>query len=87
LIAEHQTLVFYMGLVSLPVICENLIKHGMSGSMPLAVISKGTLPEQRVMVSTLAKAAEDVAEAKLAAPTIIIIGDVVRLHHALSWSK
>lgn len=87
LIAEHQTLVFYMGLVSLPVICENLVKHGMSGSMPLAVISKGTLPEQRVMVSTLAKAAEDVAEAKLAAPTIIIIGDVVRLHHALSWSK
>ena len=87
LIAEHQTLVFYMGLVSLPIICSSLIKHGMSGAMPLAVISKGTLPEQRVMISTLDSAAEDVAKAKLSAPTIIIIGDVVRLHDALSWSK
>lgn len=87
LVSDHQTLVFYMGLVSLPIICASLIQHGMSAAMPLAVISKGTLPEQQVMISTIGKAAEDVAVAKLSAPTIIIIGDVVRLHHALSWSK
>lgn len=87
LIAEHQTLVFYMGLVSLPVICAKLMKQGMSEAMPLAVISKGTLPEQRVLISSLGRAVEEVAEAQLSAPTIIIIGDVVRLHAALSWSK
>ena len=86
LIAEQQTLVFYMGLVSLPVICASLMQHGMRSTMPLAVISKGTLPDQRVLVSTLGQAAKDVEEARLSAPTIIIIGEVVRLHDALSWS-
>ena len=87
LIAEQQTLVFYMGLVGLPAISENLIKHGMKESMPLAVISKGTLPDQRVLISTLKEAPLEVSKANLSAPTIIIIGEVVRLHDQLQWSK
>jgi len=85
LVSPNQTLVFYMGLVALPVISEKLIAHGMLETMPVAVISKGTLPEQKVLISSLCNAAEDVASAGLKAPTIIIIGQVVSLHDKLNW--
>lgn len=87
LISEHETLVFYMGLVGLPSISSNLIKHGMNETTPLAVISKGTLPDQRVLISNLKDAPSDVRSAELSAPTIIIIGDVVKLHDQLRWTK
>lgn len=87
LVCEQQTLVFYMGLVALPEISKNLIHHGMKDSMPLAVISKGTLPEQKVLVTTLENAARDVEREGMSAPTIIIIGEVVRLREQLNWSS
>ncbi|MEY4589256.1 MAG: Siroheme synthase, partial [Pseudomonadota bacterium] len=48
LISNEQTLVFYMGLVSLPVICAELINHGKPAETPCALIEKGTRPEQKV---------------------------------------
>ena len=54
LVYQNQTLVLYMGLVGLEKICEKLIEHGQRPDMPVALISKGTTPEQKVLVGTLA---------------------------------
>lgn len=80
-----ETLVFYMGSASLPAICAQLQAHGRSGETPIALVERGTLRDQRVLVGTLATMADIVAGAELRAPTLIIIGDVVRLHNNLSW--
>lgn len=84
---DKQTLVFYMGLIGLPHICQKLIEHGKSASTPAALIERGTLPEQRVHVSTLEHLPQIVAEREIHAPTLLIIGDVVSLHKDLQWYK
>jgi uroporphyrin-III C-methyltransferase len=81
LAAATGTLVVFMGLGSLEELAAGLIEQGREPSTPAAVIASGTLPGQRVVVARLdriAKAAED-----LAAPALIVIGDVVSLGHVL----
>ncbi len=80
-----QTLVFYMGLVGLQAICEQLIAHGRNPLTPVALIEKGTTPQQRVVIATLATINERVIAEKVSAPTLTIIGDVVPLHDKLHW--
>lgn len=80
-----QTLVFYMGLVGLKEICESLIAHGRAASTPVALIEKGTTQEQRVLVADLASIADVVAANDVHAPTLFIVGEVVRLHDSLKW--
>ena len=84
-VQPHQTLVFYMGLVGLPIISQSLIAHGMSGTTPIALVSKGTTPEQQVLTGCLDSIVKQVEQAQLAAPTLIIIGDVVKLREKLKW--
>ena len=85
LVYQNQTLVLYMGLVGLEKICEKLIEHGQRRDMPVALISKGTTPEQKVLVGTLADIASKVEENHIQAPTLTIIGDVVSLREQLQW--
>jgi len=85
LVQDSQTLVFYMGLVSLPIICEELIRHGMSTEMPIALIQQGTTPHQQVYTGTLATLPGIIARNDVKAPTLIIVGDVVKLHDTLKW--
>ncbi len=80
-----QTLVFYMGLVGLQAICEQLIAHGRDPNTPVALIEKGTTPQQRVIIATLNTINERVKTEKVSAPTLTIIGDVVQLHDKLRW--
>lgn len=82
-----QTLVFYMGLVGLKEICESLIAHGRAATTPVALIEKGTTQEQRVLISDLSAIAEVVAANDVHAPTLFIVGDVVKLHQTLKWFK
>jgi uroporphyrin-III C-methyltransferase/precorrin-2 dehydrogenase/sirohydrochlorin ferrochelatase len=80
-----ETLVFYMGLAGLPIICEQLQTHGRAADTPIAMVERGTLIEQRVLIGTLNTMADIVAREKPRAPTLIIVGDVVSLHHKLAW--
>lgn len=80
-----QTLVFYMGLVGLQAICEQLIQHGRDPQTPVALIEKGTTPQQRVVIATLATINERVHAEQVTAPTLTIIGNVVTLHDKLKW--
>lgn len=83
--APSQTVVFYMGLVGLPVICEELIAHGRAASTPAALIQQGTTQTQRVFTGTLADLPALVAEHDVRAPTLVIVGEVVRLREKLAW--
>ncbi len=85
LIQPQQTIVIYMGLVGLPVICRELIGHGMAPDTPAALVEQGTTEDQRVFTATVATLAEKVAAAEVRAPTLIIIGGVVSLHDKLNW--
>ena len=85
LVKEQQTLVFYMGLAGLPHICDHLLKHGMSSTTPVAVIQQGTTQTQKVVVGNLDRIADMALEKEIEAPTIIIIGEVVKLQKSLSW--
>ena len=87
LVYEHQTLVLYMGLVGLEKICARLIEHGQRSDMPVALISKGTTPEQKVVIGTLADIASKVTEHQIQAPTLTIIGEVVKLREQLQWQS
>jgi uroporphyrin-III C-methyltransferase/precorrin-2 dehydrogenase/sirohydrochlorin ferrochelatase len=83
--APNQTLVIYMGLVGLEVICKQLIAHGSPPDLPIAIIQQGTTQQQRVLTGTLSDLPPRVAQAELRAPTLIIIGTVVSLREKLNW--
>ncbi len=85
LIQPRQTLVFYMGLVGLESICGKLVQHGMDSQTPIALVQKGTTLDQRVYTGTLESMPNDIKEEDIQPPTLIIVGDVVKLHDALSW--
>jgi len=80
-----QTVVVYMGLHDLPILCAELIAHGLAELTPAAIVQQGTTPNQRVVAGTLATLPELAEQAKLTAPTLIIIGGVVTLYEKLSW--
>ena len=85
LVSPAQTLVFYMGLIGLPIICSELIKHGRSADTPAALIQQGTTSNQRVFTGTLANLPQLVAEHEVHAPTLVIVGEVVMLRDKLAW--
>ena len=74
-----------MGLVGLPVICEQLIRHGRAADTPAALVQQGTTPSQRVFTGTLADLPQLVAQHEVHAPTLVIVGEVVRLREKLAW--
>jgi uroporphyrin-III C-methyltransferase / precorrin-2 dehydrogenase / sirohydrochlorin ferrochelatase len=82
-----QTIVFYMGLVGLRDICTSLIAHGRAATTPVALIERGTTQDQRVLIADLATIADVVASQEVHAPTLFIVGDVVKLHENLKWFK
>jgi uroporphyrin-III C-methyltransferase/precorrin-2 dehydrogenase/sirohydrochlorin ferrochelatase len=85
LVRPRQTVVVYMGLLGLPMLCAKLIEHGQDPDLPVAVVQQGTTATQRVVVGTLATLPELAARAQLHGPTLIIVGDVVRLRERLNW--
>lgn len=85
LTSPGQTLVFYMGLVGLPIICEQLVRHGRSADTPAALVQQGTTRNQRVFSGTLGNLPQLVAEHEVHAPTLVIVGEVVKLRDQLAW--
>ncbi|MES9898423.1 MAG: siroheme synthase CysG [Sedimenticola sp.] len=83
----QQTVVFYMGLLGLPVIIKELIAHGVAPDMPIALVQQGTTENQKVFTGTLENIEEIVVREKPKPPTLIIVGRVVELQEKLSWYK
>ena len=76
-----------MGLVTIDIICDQLQKHGLDKNTPCALIQQGTTPEQKEFVSTIEDMPALVKKEKPQAPTLLIVGDVVKLRDKLSWYK
>ena len=79
------TLVFLMGVGSLPKICQGLLEAGMEPSIPAAVVESGTLSSQRKVVSTLEKLPEKARDARIKSPAIIVVGKVCGLSDRFDW--
>jgi uroporphyrin-III C-methyltransferase/precorrin-2 dehydrogenase/sirohydrochlorin ferrochelatase len=82
-----QTVVIYMGLESVDIICSELQRHGVPAQMPVALIERGTTNAQRVFTATLETLPGVVARQEVHAPTLLIVGEVVRLREQLAWFK
>jgi uroporphyrinogen III methyltransferase/synthase len=80
---RQGTLVFLMGLARLAEIAAGLQAHGWATDTPVAVIQRGTTPEQRVALGTLADIAPKAADFK--SPSIIVVGQVVALSESIDW--
>ncbi len=85
LMDTNQTLVFYMGLLNLSAIFAELIKRGRDKDTPVALVEKGTRPDQRVLTGTLSSLPGLIENEDVHAPTLLIIGGVVSLHKQLNW--
>jgi uroporphyrin-III C-methyltransferase/precorrin-2 dehydrogenase/sirohydrochlorin ferrochelatase len=81
----RQTIVFYMGLLGIDILCRELVAHGLPAATPAALIQQGTTPEQRVFTGDLVTLPELVRRGSVKAPTLIIIGEVVKLRERLKW--
>jgi uroporphyrinogen III methyltransferase/synthase len=77
------TLVFYMGVRSLPRIAAKLVEGGRAAEEPVAIVERGTMPGQRTVLSTLASVAVDAEGVK--APAITLVGPVAGLREAIAW--
>ncbi|HSQ04524.1 MAG TPA: uroporphyrinogen-III C-methyltransferase [Burkholderiales bacterium] len=80
-----QTIVVYMGLLGLPVLSRELIAHGLPAATPAAIVQEGTSASQRVVTGTLESLPRLALTAGLHAPTLILVGEVVRLREELNW--
>ncbi|MGD9031661.1 MAG: uroporphyrinogen-III C-methyltransferase, partial [Desulfobacteraceae bacterium] len=79
------TLVFLMGVGNLPQIAKRLMAHGRSPDTPVALIQRGTVPEQKTVVGRLQDIAERAQSEGLKPPAIIVVGDIVNLREQLNW--
>ncbi|MBE8159087.1 MAG: uroporphyrinogen-III C-methyltransferase, partial [Betaproteobacteria bacterium] len=82
---EQQTIVFYMALKGASHLSEQLISHGMREDMPVALVEKGTTPQHKVYVTTLSQLGDLVEKTEIHAPTLMIVGEVVKLREKLNW--
>ena len=85
LAAFPGTLVFYMGVRQLPQITESLIAAGRPASEPVAIVERGTLPDQRTVTGTLQSIAEIARREQLRAPSITVVGPVAGFAGQLEW--
>jgi uroporphyrinogen III methyltransferase/synthase len=87
LAAFPGTLVFYMGVRQLPQIAESLIAGGRAASEPVAIVERGTLPDQRTVTGTLESIAEVARAEDVRAPSITVVGPVAALGEQLEWRE
>ncbi|MFT4938472.1 MAG: uroporphyrin-III C-methyltransferase/precorrin-2 dehydrogenase/sirohydrochlorin ferrochelatase [Paraglaciecola sp.] len=82
---QDQTIVFYMGLTGLPIICQKLVEHGMPSTTQIAMVQSATTSQQKVVTGTLEDIQRKAELANIQAPALIIVGSVVSLHKKLNW--
>jgi uroporphyrin-III C-methyltransferase len=80
----RQTVVIYMGVATLPIICEQLIRHGLAPATPAAVVERATRPDERTVDGTLETLPALTCVLGVKSPALIVIGAVTQLHAALA---
>ncbi len=82
---SDATLVFLMGVKNLENIVTQLMKHGKPADTPVALVRWGTTPQQQTVTGTLETIVENVRQARLKSPAVIVVGSVVSLRKELAW--
>ncbi len=82
-----DTLVFYMSAQTLAALCDRLYRAGMAADKPLAIIEQATTPVQQVKMAEIGHYLDGQKSAAYVSPTLVIIGDVVKLHPRFQWYK
>lgn len=85
LVQPGQTIAVYMGVGAVKVLCSELIAHGMNSSTPVAIIQQGTTETQRTFIGTLETLPQIVETEVIEPPSMLIIGEVVKLREKLAW--
>lgn len=80
-----DTLAIYMGVGNLPYICQQLLTNGRAATTPVALVHMGTYAEQQTVVGTLETIVDIVTEQKIKNPSMIIVGEVVKLREKIQW--
>lgn len=80
-----KTIVVYMGVANIALICDRLMHAGLSEETPAAAIANGTSSRQQRLITTLSRLAQDTRESGMKAPVLFVIGRVVRLAEVLDW--
>ena len=83
--AADETLVVYMGLKALESVVNRLLEAGRDSTTPIALIQNATLPTQVVLIGTLADIVSEADKQSWDGPTLILVGQVIKLHQKLSW--
>jgi uroporphyrinogen III methyltransferase/synthase len=83
--ADDRTLVLLSAVSSIDVVAKALVAAGRSETTPVAMTRVGTTTEQETVVSTLGQIAADARAARMTAPAVVVVGDVVDLRATLSW--
>ncbi len=87
LVQPRQTVVVYMGLAGLSELSRQLQAHGMAADKPAALVQQGTTENQKVWISTIEELPALAEREQPVAPTLVIIGEVTRLHNTLAWFR
>ena len=87
LVRTKGTLIFLMGLSTLPVIMRGLLDAGISPDTPAAVLERGTTAGQRRVLATVSALEEETGRARIKAPAIIVVGEVCRLAESFAWAE
>jgi uroporphyrin-III C-methyltransferase len=82
-----ETIVIMMGLSRIGIISKELVTGGLPARTPVAVIQNGTSENHKLVIGTLGNIAQKIKQHKITPPSIIIIGNVVKLHKAVGWRK
>ncbi|MCH4023033.1 MAG: siroheme synthase CysG [Acetobacter sp.] len=80
---KGQTVVIYMGVAGLRDLSASMVACGLPDDWPVAVIEKGTRPDQRVLTGVLSDIADKARDEGIRSPALIIVGEVVR-HRVVS---
>ena len=84
-LAGVGTIVFLMGVKNLPLILDNLIRHGRDADTPAALVRWGTTPEQETLTGTIADIGNKARRSNFRPPAILVVGTVVGLREELNW--
>ena len=87
LVRTKGTLIFLMGLSTLPVIMRGLLDAGINPDTPAAVLERGTTAGQRRVLATVSTLEEETDRARIKAPAIIVVGEVCRLAESFAWAE
>jgi uroporphyrin-III C-methyltransferase len=83
--ATDDTLVFYMAGKNIISLIESLLLYSRTRETPIAVIEQACTSHQQIHISTLENGAKDFKEKVFSSPSLVIAGEVVKLHHEFNW--